>query len=300
MRRADPRHAAAPGLSAAGDRRRPAKRDGVLSAGARGGRLRRGDRDGAERGPGEPAVPVPRRARPAGRRAADRRTESATSSSRRGCRSSSGAASRTTSCSTWPSAASCSKPEVLEQQVRRMLADPRSRSAGDQLRRPVAAPAQPGVDHARTCGCSPTSTTTCGRRSGRRRSCSSRASCARTAACSTCSKSDHTFLNERLARHYGIPHVYGSRFRRVALGDDSDARRPAAAGEHPDGDLLRDAHLAGDPRQVDPREPPRHAAAAAAAERAGAEGQHGLGDAARSASGWPSTAPTPPARAATS
>jgi hypothetical protein len=33
-------------------------------------------------------------------------------------------------------------------------------------------------------------------------------------------KSDHTFLNERLAKHYGIPHVYGSRFRRVPLGDD--------------------------------------------------------------------------------
>ena len=30
-------------------------------------------------------------------------------------------------------------------------------------------------------------------------------------------KSDYTFLNERLARHYGIPNVYGSRFRRVAL-----------------------------------------------------------------------------------
>ena len=32
--------------------------------------------------------------------------------------------------------------------------------------------------------------------------------------------SNHTFLNERLAKHYGIPHVYGSRFRRVELGDD--------------------------------------------------------------------------------
>ena len=28
---------------------------------------------------------------------------------------------------------------------------------------------------------------------------------------------DYTFLNERLARHYGIPHVYGSHFRRVSL-----------------------------------------------------------------------------------
>ena len=28
---------------------------------------------------------------------------------------------------------------------------------------------------------------------------------------------DYTFVNERLARHYGIPGVYGSRFRRVSL-----------------------------------------------------------------------------------
>ena len=26
---------------------------------------------------------------------------------------------------------------------------------------------------------------------------------------------DYTFLNERLARHYGIPNVYGDQFRRV-------------------------------------------------------------------------------------
>jgi len=30
-------------------------------------------------------------------------------------------------------------------------------------------------------------------------------------------RADYTFLNERLAKHYGIPHVYGSRFRRVTL-----------------------------------------------------------------------------------
>jgi hypothetical protein len=36
-------------------------------------------------------------------------------------------------------------------------------------------------------------------------------------------RSDYTFLNERLAKHYGIPHVYGSHFRRVAL--DGNARR---------------------------------------------------------------------------
>jgi hypothetical protein len=32
---------------------------------------------------------------------------------------------------------------------------------------------------------------------------------------------DYTFVNERLARHYGIPHVYGSRFRRVTLQDEN-------------------------------------------------------------------------------
>ena len=34
---------------------------------------------------------------------------------------------------------------------------------------------------------------------------------------------DYTFVDERLARHYGIPNVRGSRFRRVAL--DDGARR---------------------------------------------------------------------------
>jgi hypothetical protein len=34
---------------------------------------------------------------------------------------------------------------------------------------------------------------------------------------------DYTFVNERLAKHYGIPHVYGSHFRRVSL--DGTARR---------------------------------------------------------------------------
>jgi mono/diheme cytochrome c family protein len=32
---------------------------------------------------------------------------------------------------------------------------------------------------------------------------------------------NYTFLNERLAKHYGVPHVYGSRFRRVTLDKDS-------------------------------------------------------------------------------
>ncbi len=39
---------------------------------------------------------------------------------------------------------------------------------------------------------------------------------------------DYTFLNERLARHYGIPGVYGDQFRRVQL---SDANRRGLLGQ---------------------------------------------------------------------
>ncbi len=34
-------------------------------------------------------------------------------------------------------------------------------------------------------------------------------------------RADYTFLNERLARHYDVPNVYGDHFRRVGLGADS-------------------------------------------------------------------------------
>ncbi len=39
----------------------------------------------------------------------------------------------------------------------------------------------------------------------------------------------HTFVNERLAKHYGLPHVQGSYFRRVELGPDS--RRAGLLGQ---------------------------------------------------------------------
>ena len=32
---------------------------------------------------------------------------------------------------------------------------------------------------------------------------------------------DYTFLNERLARHYGVPNIYGTQFRRVAVTDEA-------------------------------------------------------------------------------
>jgi uncharacterized protein DUF1588/uncharacterized protein DUF1585 len=34
-------------------------------------------------------------------------------------------------------------------------------------------------------------------------------------------RANYTFLNERLARHYGIPNIYGNHFRRVTLRDET-------------------------------------------------------------------------------
>jgi mono/diheme cytochrome c family protein len=35
---------------------------------------------------------------------------------------------------------------------------------------------------------------------------------------------DYTFVNERLAKHYGLKNIYGSQFRRISLGPGMDAR----------------------------------------------------------------------------
>ena len=88
---------------------------------------------------------------------------------------------------------------------------------------------------------------------------------------------DYTFVNERLARHYGIPNVYGSRFRRVTLPPEMDYRR----GLLGKGSFLAVTWtqnfriVAGEARRVGAGEHSRHAAARAAAERAGARGHQG-------------------------
>ncbi len=52
-------------------------------------------------------------------------------------------------------------------------------------------------------------------------------------------KADYTFLNERLAKHYGIPHVYGDRFRRVALASPLPRGKRVGEGNKERGGLLR-------------------------------------------------------------
>ena len=66
---------------------------------------------------------------------------------------------------------------------------------------------------------------------------------------------DYSFLNERLAKHYGIPGVRGSHFRRVQLPAGSSSSRLAGAGQHPHDHFDREPHVAGDPRQLDTRQP---------------------------------------------
>ena len=112
------------------------------------------------------------------------------------------------------------KDEVLERQVRRMLADPRSRSlvsnfAGQWLHLRNLESITPDLrlfpdfdDNLR--------------QAFRRETELLFANIVREdRSVLELLKSDHTYLNERLAKHYGIPHIYGSHFRRVELGDDS-------------------------------------------------------------------------------
>ena len=76
-------------------------------------------------------------------------------------------------------------------------------------------------------------------------------------------RADYTFVNERLARHYGIPDVYGSRFRRVPVTDEA-RQGLLGTGQHARGDVARRANVAGAARQMGPREHRGPAGAAAA------------------------------------
>ena len=78
---------------------------------------------------------------------------------------------------------------------------------------------------------------------------------------------DYSFLNERLARHYGIAGVRGSHLRKVCVATESPPPRTAGPRQHPHHHLDGQPHLAGDPRQLDSRKPAGFAAAGAAAGR---------------------------------
>ena len=113
-----------------------------------------------------------------------------------------------------------SRPPVLEQQVRRMLADPRSSRlvgnfAGQWLRlrelRGVQ-PTDPQFDDNLRADLEAETQLLFGSIVHEDRSVVALLDC------------NYTYLNERLARHYGLPGIYGSYMRRVALAKNSPRR----------------------------------------------------------------------------
>jgi len=114
-----------------------------------------------------------------------------------------------------------SNPEVLKQQVRRMLADPRAHALVDNffgqwlmlrdLRNVLVDPVTfPDFDD--------------GLRQAFERETDLfiESQLREDRSVTDLVSADYTFLNEKLARHYGIPNIYGSRFRRVTLDPDSE------------------------------------------------------------------------------
>jgi hypothetical protein len=112
------------------------------------------------------------------------------------------------------------RPAGLQQQVRRMLADPRARAlvtnfAGQWLQTRNLRLATPDpIEH-------PDFDDNLRQAFERETQLFLEAQLREDRSVLDLLSADYTFVNERLARHYGIPNVYGNQFRRVTLADDT-------------------------------------------------------------------------------
>jgi len=198
--------------------------------------------------------------------------KSATLPSRRGSRFSSGAAFRMT-VARCRGGGEAPPAEVLEAQVRRMLAI-RARAASSRILPRSGCTLARSNQSSRTPAGSSISTTISGRGCGRKRNSSSRASCAKIASVMDLISADYTFVNERLAKHYEIPYIYGSQFRRVSFAGDPARQRGGLLRQ---GSILTVTSYATRTSpviaQMDSRQPARHATPAGAARCAGARWQ---------------------------
>ena len=232
------------------------------------GRVRSRRPHGARSDSRQPALHLPPRARADATRARAAPIAWPTSTSRRGCRSSSGACRRTRSCSTPPSAASCRRRRPRE------AGAPHARRSARATRSPTASPAQwlrlqdvdkvhPGSELLPELRRA-TSPTRCAPRP----SCSSTTSSAKTAACSICC-APTTRSSTSGSR--------GTTASRASPATSSAASRiptPRAAASSARAAMLvqtlaREPHVAGAARQVGDGSAARHAAAAAAAGHSG-------------------------------
>ena len=112
------------------------------------------------------------------------------------------------------------RPGVLDAQVRRMLADPRAETlVTDFALRWLNLDEIDKFEWDRNS--SPNSAPSCARISRPKSTSSCGASCLKIRNVQELLTADHTFLNETLARHYGIDSVRGAQFRRVILKDEA-------------------------------------------------------------------------------
>ena len=115
------------------------------------------------------------------------------------------------------------QPAILEREVRRMLADPRSEAltknfAGQWLQlRNLAAKRPDGLQY-------PDFDDSLRQALGRETELFFDSVVREDRGAMDLLTANYTFLNERLATHYGIPNVKGTHFRRVTLSDDSPRR----------------------------------------------------------------------------
>jgi Protein of unknown function (DUF1592)/Protein of unknown function (DUF1588)/Protein of unknown function (DUF1585)/Protein of unknown function (DUF1587)/Protein of unknown function (DUF1595)/Planctomycete cytochrome C len=116
------------------------------------------------------------------------------------------------------------QPAVLDREVRRMLADPKAdalvENFGDQLfyLRNLATTAPDGVFY-------PNWDDELRKSFRRETELFFRSIIKENHSVLDLLNADYTFVNERLAKHYGIPNIYGSEFRRVNLGPEMAYRR---------------------------------------------------------------------------
>ena len=118
------------------------------------------------------------------------------------------------------SAGRLKNPSVLERQARRMLADPKAKAlvdnfAGQWLHLRNVKNAQPHADEF------PDFDDNLRRGFQRETELLFESLMREDRSVVDLLRADYTFVNERLARHYGIPNVYGSHFRRVPVTDEA-------------------------------------------------------------------------------
>ena len=133
-------------------------------------------------------------------------------------------------------------PAVLEQQVRRMLADRAFQCAGHEFRRAVAVSAQ-SAGHEPGLPDLPEFRRQSAAGFERETELFFDSIVHEDRSVLDLLRANYTFVNERLAKHYGIPNVYGTEFRRVTLPGDE---RRGLLGQ---GSILTVTSYATEPRR---------------------------------------------------